>query len=148
VNVARETIYSALFALVSGAADFTTAARKLEHWSDVGPEEHPAVFQRQLDEDRIQQRGLPSKVTLNVELYVYVHTLAQQLAPNITPSQILNPLLDAIDACFPVDDQGNYVQTLGGQVSHCWISGKTEIFEGMIGDQAVAIVPVSILVPA
>jgi hypothetical protein len=148
MNTPRETIYAALYALVSGSAAFATTSRKLEHWSDVGPEEHPALFQRQLDEDRIQQRGLPSKVKLNVELYVYVHTLAQQLAPGVAPSQILNPLLDTLDACFPVDDQGNYVQTLGGLVSHCWIDGKTEIFEGVIGDQAVAIVPVAILVPA
>lgn len=148
MNVTRETVYAALFALVSGSASFATSSRRLEHWSDVGPEEHPAIFQRELDEERISQRGVPPKVKLNVELYVYAHTLAQQLAPNVVPSQVLNPLLDAIDAALVPDDAANSVLTLGGLVSHCWIDGKTEIFEGVIGDQAVAIIPVAILVPA
>lgn len=148
MNNTRETIYAALFALVSTSAGFVTASRRLEHWSDVGPEEHPALFQRQLDEERISARGVPPKVKLNVELYVYVHTLAQQLAPDVVPSQLLNPLLDAIEAALVPDDAGNNVLTLGGLVSHCWIEGKTESFEGMLGDQAVAIIPVSILVPA
>jgi hypothetical protein len=146
--IARETIYAALFALVSGSSAFATSSRKLVHWSDVGPEEHPAIFQRQLDEERIQQRGLPPKIKLHVELYVYAHTLAQQLDPYVVPSQALNPLLDAIDAALAPDEPINNVLTLGGIVSHCWIEGKTENFEGVIGDQAVAIIPISILVPA
>lgn len=146
--IPRETIYEALFQLVAASASFTTASRKLVHWSDLGPEEHPAIFQRQLDEDRISQRGVPPKVHLRVELYVYVHTLSQQLNPTVVPSQLLNPLMDAIDAALAVDDKSNNVLTLGGLVSHCWIDGKTENFEGMIGDQAVSIIPISILVPA
>lgn len=148
MNVSRETIYAALFALVSSSASFVTASRKLTHWSDVGPEEHPAIFQRQTDETWIVQKGLPPKIQLHVELYIYVHTLSQQLDPTVVPSQMLNPLLDAVDAALAVDDRSNNVLTLGGLVSHCWIDGKTENFEGMIGDQAVAIIPVSILVPA
>lgn len=146
--IARETIYAALFTLVSGSANFVTASRKLVHWSDLGPEEHPAIFQRQVDEVRVEQRGVPPKIKLSVDLYIYVHSLSQQLDPMVTPSQLLNPLLDAIDAALAIDDRSNNVNTLGGLVSHCWIEGKTENFEGMIGDQAVAIIPISILVPA
>jgi len=148
MNQSRETIYAALFALVSGSASFTTASRKLRHWSDVAIEEHPALFQRQVDETRLVQRGVPPKIQLHVELYIYVSTLAQQLDPAVVPSQLMNPLLDALDAALVVDDLSNNVLTLGGLVSHCWVDGKTENFEGMLGDQAVAIIPVSILVPA
>jgi hypothetical protein len=148
VITSRETIYAALFTLLSSSAEFRTASRKLVHWSDVGPEEHPAIFQRQVSEDRISQRGVPPKIQLRVEIYVYVHTLAQQLDPAVTPAQLMNPLLDALDAALAVDDMSNNVLTLGGLVSHCWVDGKTENFEGLIGDQAVAIIPISILVPA
>lgn len=145
---ARETIYAALFAKVTQAANFVTTSRMLVHWADVPPEGHPALFLRQVSETYSRQRGLPPRVQLSVEVYMYVHTMQQQLAPNVTPSTLLNPLLDSVEATLAPDDGSNQVQTLGGLVSHCWIEGQIEIFEGVLGDQAVAIIPVSILVPA
>jgi hypothetical protein len=148
VITARETIYAALFAKVTQAANFVTTSRMLVHWADVPPEGHPALFLRQVSETYSRQRGLPPRVQLSVEVYMYVHTMQQQLAPNVTPSTLLNPLLDSVEATLAPDDGSNQVQTLGGLVSHCWIEGQIEIFEGVLGDQAVAIIPVSILVPA
>jgi hypothetical protein len=37
--------------------------------------------------------------------------------------------------------------TLGGLVNYCRIEGDIETDEGLLGEQAVAIIPVSILVP-
>lgn len=148
MNVSRETIYAALFSLVSGSASFATTSRKLRHWSDVGAEEQPALFQQQLDEDIAQSRGTPANITLHAQLYIYVTTASQQTAPDVVPSQLINPLIDAVDSALAGDDIANFVQTLGGLVSHCWIEGKIETYEGLLGDQAVAIIPVAILVPA
>ena len=39
------------------------------------------------------------------------------------------------------------VQTLGGLVSDCWISGKIETDEGALGGQAVAIIPIEMIWP-
>lgn len=144
----RETIYAALFTKVSTAANFVTVSRYLKHWADVPAEAHPALYQRQVTESYERVRGLPQKTRLNVELYVYVHTMAQSLDPEITPSQLINPLLDAVEASLAPDNLQANVQTLGGLASHCWIEGSVEVFEGLLGDQAVAIIPVSILVPA
>ena len=58
---------------------------------------------------------------------------------------VLNPLLDAVEAALAPDPVG-HVQTLGGLVSHCWIAGRIQTDEGVPGGQAVAIVPVEILV--
>ena len=38
----------------------------------------------------------------------------------------------------------NNKQTLGGLVAHAWIDGVIETDEGVLGDQAVAIIPVVI----
>ncbi|HXP74621.1 MAG TPA: hypothetical protein VN823_10790 [Stellaceae bacterium] len=58
----------------------------------------------------------------------------------------MNPLLDAIETALAPDLVTN-VQSLGGLVAHCWIAGKVETDEGVLGGQAVAIVPIEILVP-
>ena len=146
MNTARETIYAALFTQVSTAAGFTTKSRRLRHWDDVRAEEMPALFQTQITENAEQRRGVPGKWSLHAQLWVYVSTAAQQ-DPTVVPSQLLNPLLDAIEYALRPDDVANSVCTLGGLVSHCWISGQIETSEGLLGDIEVAVIPIEILVP-
>ena len=141
--IAREPIYAALFALVSGATGFVTAERRLRHWSDVAPAEQPALFQSQRSEAAaVKALGAPTVWTLGVELYVYVHSSD----PHLAPAMLLNPLLDAIDgALAPSWVTG--VQDLGlpAMVQHAYIAGKIESDEGALGDQAVAMIPIEIL---
>ena len=57
----------------------------------------------------------------------------------------LNGLLDAVEAAlnpFPLE-----AQTLGGLVTHCWIDGSTDYHPGDLDGQAIAVVPVKVLVP-
>ena len=125
---------------------FVTATRKLKHWEDVQPDGQPALFQLQRHEQVVRKPGLPPRWELGLDLYLYVHT-AGNLDPDVIPSQLMNPLLDAVESSFVVDDpQGNRV-TLGGLVYNCYIDGAVEIFEGNLGDQAVAILPITVLVP-
>ena len=139
----REPIYAALFATLSSAASFVTASRRLRHWSDVGPAEQPALLVAQKSETAQRRKGLPPKWTLAVDVFVYVHAPDDATAP----TSALNPLLDAIEAVLaPVDPTAT--QTLGGLVEHAWIAGKIETDEGVLGGQAVAIVPVEVLVSA
>ena len=42
--IIRETIYNALWELGAGAARYTTANRRLQHWAKVAPAEQPALF--------------------------------------------------------------------------------------------------------
>ena len=59
---------------------------------------------------------------------------------------LLNPLLDALEeALAPSPVTG--IQNLGlpEMVQHAYIAGKVETDEGVLGDQAIAIVPVKIL---
>jgi hypothetical protein len=140
----REPIYAALFQLVSAIPGVTTASRRLKHWADVPPADQPALFQVQKGETVTDRRGLPPKRVLAVELFLYAQSGGD---PGIAPAQILNPLIDAIEAALAPDGPPPAVQNLGGLVSHAWIEGRIETDEGVLGDQAVAIIPIHLLVP-
>jgi hypothetical protein len=140
--MSREAIYEALFTLASGAASFVTASRRWKHWGDVDAASQPALYQNQKAEVTVAVNGLPPKRKLMVDLCIY----ATSGDPNQASSSLLNPLLDAVEAALapsPVTER----QTLGGLVSHAFINGNTEIYEGVLGAQAVAIIPVEILIP-
>jgi hypothetical protein len=142
----REPIYEALFALLANAAGFATASRRLRHWSDVAAMEQPALFLAQKSETAEQQRGLPTKWSCDVDLYLYCHAPDEVTAP----STVLNPLLDAVEAALaPLGgaDIAANTQTLGGLAYRAWINGKIETDEGTLGGQSVAIVPIRITVP-
>lgn len=141
--ILRETIYSALFALLETAADFVTIDRRLQHWSDVAPAEHPALFLCQKSETASNRTfAAPTVWTLAVELHLYVHSSD----PYMAPATLLNPLLDAVMAAL-APSPASGVQDLGlpSMVQHVYVAGKIETDEGVLGDQAVAIVPVEIL---
>jgi hypothetical protein len=141
--ISREPIYGALFERVAGAAHFVTTGRKLRHWSDLTAPEQPALFMRQkLEVAIVAALGAPTVWKLLVELYVYVHASD----PYLAPTTVLNPLIDAVQSALaPPPVTG--VQNLGvpEMVQHAYIAGKVEITEGVLRDQAVAIIPVEIL---
>ena len=86
--------------------------------------------------------GAPTVWTLLVELYVYAHAND----PYTAPATVLNPLVDAVEAALaPPPATG--LQDLGVpmMVQHAYIVGKIETDEGVLRDQAVAIIPVEIL---
>lgn len=146
MNVPRETVYAALFGLLVQIPGIVSASRRLEHWSTVSVQ--PALFMVQSNQEPQQTgRGLPPKWLLRAEVYLYVNTGAD---PNVIPATKLNDLMDAIEKSLgpgPGSDLMQNVQTLGGMVSHCWLDGEVEVFDGALGEQSIAIIPISILVP-
>jgi hypothetical protein len=140
----REPLYAALFALLAGAASFVTASRRLRHWDQVGPAEQPALFMVQKRETAKESEGSPTVWRAEIDVYLYCQAPDDETAP----ATVLNPLLDAIEAALLPGgaDLTRGTQTLGGLVRHCWIAGGIETDEGALGGQAVAIIPVEILV--
>ena len=149
----REPIYAAIFAYLSSLAEdgvplFATATRQLSTWEDVPPESQPALLMQQETEEATYKRGLQTVWRGRVRVYIYVCTMAA-MDPSVVPAQLLNPLLDALEAAvapdkFSQDSDG--VDTLGGLVSHMAIEGQIDIFQGDLGNEAVAVVPISFLV--
>lgn len=136
----REAIFAALFAKVAASAGYATIGRRLKHWNDVPKDQQPALFMAQGGQTANTVRGQPTRWTLSVDVYVYARTDGAA-----TPGSIINPLLDAIEAALAPNAIEN-AQTLGGLCEWCRIEGAIETDEGTLGDQAVAIVPISILV--
>lgn len=140
----REPIYAALFALVSGIPAIKLASRRARAFADVGSGDQPALFMEQTSEQQDVTTKMPGKWTLHVDLLVYVNTGG--LDPNVVPSTILNPILDAIcTALVPPPQFGE--QTLGGLVARCRVNGSIQIVEGVQGDQAMAVIPVIVFTP-
>ena len=138
-----EPVYAALFAKVASLSGVKSASRKMKHWSDVPAKQQPALFMIQSGETTAFVRGLPAKWTLKAELYLYVNPGEGK---SIIPSQVMNPLIGAIRAVFLPDNVAANTCTLGGLVSHCWISGEVEVYDGVLGEQAVAVVPIEVLI--
>jgi hypothetical protein len=141
--ITREPIYAALFARVAGAADFVTMGRRLRHWSGMAPAEQPALFMRQKEEvAKVPTLGAPTVWTLIVELHLYAHSSNRYVAP----ATVLNPLIDGVEiALAPPAATGLQDLGLPGVVQHAYIAGKIVTDEGVLRDQAVAIIPVEIL---
>ncbi len=136
MNQSRETLYSALFALVSSATTFKVASRRVRLLNEVEPSLLPALFMQQVSETAIASRTTPGKYTLRVDLAVYA--LADDASPSAAPQ--LNTLVDAVEAALVAQPQ-----TLGGLVSHCSVAGEIVFFEGTLSNRAGAIIPVEIV---
>lgn len=138
----REPIWQALFTRLSAAAPFVTTSRRLCHWSDVPAIEQPALFVAQGGEQASTTTGQPTRWELEGQVYVYA-----RVDDGAVPGTVMNPLMDAITAVLaPANPMQR--QTLGGLVEWVRIDGRIETDEGVLGDQAVAIIPIRILVPA
>ena len=140
----REPIYAALFAKLQNLPGIVTASRRLKHYADVPPTQQPAIFMIQRTEAAEQVKNLPAKWRLHADVIVYVNTGED---PNGVPAQLLNPIIDAIETALDPDSI-NGSQTLGGLVSHCWISGSIETAEGVLGPQEIAVIPIEIMLPS
>ncbi len=140
----REAIYSALWNLVSKAANFATADRRLRHWSDVSSAEQPALFMSQKRNVGTTHQGAvntPIVWTLEADFYIYVHSSD----PYIAPAILLNPLIDAVELAL-APDPWTGTQNLGMPQIVQWVrlNGNIETAEGVLGDQELAIIPVEV----
>jgi hypothetical protein len=144
---AREDIFNALFALGSGltwgspSTTLAYAARRVKLWDDLPAQ--PALCQAEQDEDIAEVTGLPSRTTLSASWLIY-HNVGK--VPTATPASETNQILDAVQVLFPSGDP-DQVQTLGGLVHHCFISGKVFKDSGDLDGQGLIIVPIKILIP-
>jgi hypothetical protein len=142
---AREAIYAALFARLSGAAPFRTATRRIREYADVDQATQPALLQVELGEKWNARPGAPPVVTLAARLFLY----CESNDPTAPVSSGMNALLDAVSNALapPLSPHGPFRQTLGGLVQHAGIAGEITIAEGLSG-QSEAVVPIEILVNA
>ncbi|HEV2097421.1 MAG TPA: hypothetical protein VGR45_00690 [Stellaceae bacterium] len=141
-TIDRNKIYHALFEHLKNAAPFLTVGTRLKPWSQVS--DQPAMFLRAGPANDWLPRPtkMPMRVVLEAEVWLYSSAGED---PDVSPSLSLNPLIDAIEAAldpFPLE-----ALTLGGLVTHCWLEGNGALDSGDLTGQAVAMLPVKMLVP-
>jgi hypothetical protein len=150
--VDREPIWVALLALLrtSLGSQVKTIGRKHMMPPDLEPSMQPALFVIQTGEHKTSApRGLSGKLTLTGYLFLYLvapSAIEQPGAETQLAATQLNALKKAIDTALAPDEVTG-AQTLGGLVSHCWIEGESGEDPGVYGDQAMAVIPINILVP-
>jgi len=138
-----EAIYSALFSLVSAAPGLNKTSRRLTSFADIPVADTPALFQLQKTETAAVSTKTPAKWSIAVELVLFVNTGGLDMT--VVPSTVLNPIKDAIISMFALPMHGE--QTLGGLVSRCRVDGAIQIVEGVQGDTAICIIPVTLFFP-
>lgn len=137
----REPIYTALYELFRPIKNFRTVSRRMKLWTELQPGQMPALFMVQGNAEAQQKGGLPTLWVLDVSLILYTY----QADENASPMPAMNDLLDGVEAALAPDDPISNRLTLGGLVSHVWIEGTVEVYEGAIASHTVAIVPLRIL---
>jgi hypothetical protein len=148
----REAIYTALFSRLSGLAGFITTSRVWKHWDDVIPDEQPALFLSQGNEMLSQQlHGMPPVWKLQPMVYIYCR---HDSDPATIPGSTLNVLIQAVEGALertpteatgPFGGPNEWSTTLGGLCSYVKIDGQIVTDEGLLGEQAVCVIPLEIL---
>ena len=138
----REQVYAALFALLGTLPGMMVVSRRLQNAQDMQPESFPAGFQLQGEQITKFSGNTPAIYTWKADWLLYTHNSSQ----TISPTTQLNALIDAATALLNPSPAGNR-QTLGGLVEYCAIDGNIQVFEGILGDRSIAILPISILLP-
>lgn len=141
-----ETVFAALFTLLQKSATFTTTSRRLQHYSEVPAEAQPAMYlaigaldPRLGGQDRVP--GMPYKWRLNSKVWLYANAGNDD---TLIPSSLINPLINAVLTVLKPVTPGDR-QTLGGLVYNVSVVGRINTDEGLLGPQAVAVIPVEIL---
>jgi hypothetical protein len=140
IRATREQVYAALFAKLQSVTGLATVSRRLQGVQDVPPENFPAAFQLQGQQTARYQGATPSLLTWKADWLLYVHDADLSSAPSIQ----LNALIDAA-ANVLTPAPGFERQTLGGLVEYCAVDGNIQVFEGVLGDRAVAVLPITIV---
>jgi hypothetical protein len=140
----RETVYQALFNLISQSAQFTTVTRVPQIWANITPAQCPYLWQDQAGENQMESaRGMPYKWEFDVLFGLYTYSGDPQ---TIAPVTLLNPILDAIETQISPNQTTGQGNTLNGLVYEVRLLGKEKGEAGALVNNAWAAVPAVIRV--
>ena len=140
----REDCFEALFAQLQSLQTngvVTDMSRKVRLLEDLTEYDFPALYLAADHGSQVKAQGQPPVRILGGKIYLY----AANPDADTSAETALNGLIDAVEGSLDPGWMG--VQTLGGLVNDCWIEGAIEIFAGVLGQRAAAIVPIKILMP-
>jgi hypothetical protein len=145
--VTFEQIDAALFALLLTATPaWVTSSRRLQNYNEVSAESQPALFLASGDLDPklggdARVPGMPYRWKLHRKIWIYANAGNDD---TLIPSSLINPLLNSVLNVLKPTTPGERL-TLSGLVYHCYLAGRIQTDEGLLGPQAVAVLPIEIL---
>jgi hypothetical protein len=152
----RNAVMQALFNQVSGAQlraggnAFVTTVRGWQDIQQVSEAERPALFMLEDDQDAIRPRaGMPPRrLLMRVQFLIYAWSGGQTTEGGV-PASVIQPLIDAVDDALNPGPLplGIQQQTLGGLAYDAFVSGRIQVIPGYRDGQALAVIPVQVLVP-
>lgn len=143
MSASRESVYAALFAILQNAYAWQTVSRRLQNVQDMQPEQLPAAFQLQGPQKLTYQGDTPTTGEWQAHWLLYAYSADTTVAP----STQLNAMIDAVLAALKPGAGPVQRNTLGGQVEYAAAEGEIDVFEGVLGDRAIAVIPIRIQVP-
>lgn len=144
-TVPRETVYETLLALLTTTGDFKLVSRRNRAPETITPALSPALFLFEVSESyHVQAPGLPVKLCLQVQA-VFYNSVGSDL--NLCPTTAINAALDNLDVALKADQPATGRTTLGGLVFSLKANGNVEKAPGDRDGNAIAIVPLEIILP-
>lgn len=145
----RQQVFTSLFNLIKQlppppGQKWASFSQNLVSWDDVPPENQPAVFLHRLTQTAKQTHAFG--VTgwhWTATIWIYFRSDSYR-TQNTYPDQVTDPVLDSVEQLFQTEP-GDVRLTLGGLVHHCWIDGTIYSDPGLVDNQAVIVIPISIL---
>jgi hypothetical protein len=119
-----------------------TFGRRVIPWDEC--QAQPALFVRDPDERAEYGTGILQQLSIEAEVWIYSNLGAN---PAVAPVTGLNNLIDAVQGAMSPDDPMQQRYTIGGLVFWCRLKGRLMKDPGDADGQAIAKIPVEILVP-
>jgi hypothetical protein len=157
VKTSRSAVSAALFNLLSSITwlpigsstpvGFATLGRRVRIWTDVSPDQQPALFMQKLDEQIMQDQAYgATRYLLHYRLWVYLRADASS-DPTTNNEDLFDPVLDALDKAINASGYPPFYvpQRLAGLVENVWIDGRIDLDPGQLDQQVVATIPISVV---
>ena len=162
-HATRSQVFSALLTkmqavpatTIPGATVWKTVSSNLVIWDQVVAVNQPAMFLHRGPQTSEQKHVFGViKQQWRASIWVYFRTDGFKTT-NTYPDMITDQLLDAFEQAFQTDPLngrltlGTFVNSLGRTQDicwHCWIDGTVFFDTGVTDNQAVIVIPISILV--
>jgi len=151
-----ETVFAALWALVAGNPAFAYTSRRWQIWTELRPDQQPAIFQVQVPQRTIQfdysSKSMPI-VRYMAEWIIYSRTEdTQQGIPSTNINNLVGiatALLEPVNFAMQGPVQKPLFDATGNQIAYNVKVTEINIVEGVGGDnaQSLAYIPLEITRP-
>lgn len=156
-HATRNQVYTALFNFLKqipapvivpatglpSTTNWNLTSQWLQDWDEVTPANQPALFLHRGVEVATQTHSYQVlKWVWNCTVWIYFRTDGLK-STNFYPDMLTDPIKDAFEQLFQTRTQPQ-AATLGGLVQNIWINGTIYCDAGIVDNQAVIIIPLSI----